>query len=80
LLENWVLRSVIEFKKEQEAGAGCITRSFVFRTIPRVLLGWEIKENKTGGKCSGIGQIRNAYKAFIGKSGGKSPIERPRCR
>jgi hypothetical protein len=65
LLEKWVLRSVIEFKKAQEAGAGCIKRSFIFRTLRRVLLGWEMKENKTGGKCSGIGEIINAYKVFI---------------
>jgi hypothetical protein len=33
-----------------------------------------------GGKGSGIEQIRNAYKVFIGKFGRKNPIGRPRCR
>jgi hypothetical protein len=55
-------------------------KSFIYRTLRPVLLGWEIKENKTGGEGSGMGQIRNAYKIFIGNFGWKRPIGRTRCR
>jgi hypothetical protein len=33
-----------------------------------------------GGKVAGVGKVRNAYKIFVGKSEGKRPFMRCKCR
>jgi hypothetical protein len=39
-----------------------------------------MKEDEMGRTYSMHGEMRNAYKILVGKSEGKGPLRRPRCR
>jgi hypothetical protein len=40
----------------------------------------QVKEDEMGRECSTHGEKKNAYKILVGKSKGKRPLGRPRCR
>jgi hypothetical protein len=40
----------------------------------------QLKEDEMGGACSAYGEMRNAYKIFVGKPDGKIPLGRHRRR
>jgi hypothetical protein len=40
----------------------------------------QVEEDEMGGSCSTNGEKRNAYRLLVGKSQGKRPLGRPRCR
>jgi hypothetical protein len=39
-----------------------------------------VKEDELGRACSSMGEKRNEYRIFVGKSEGKRPLGRPRRR
>jgi hypothetical protein len=39
-----------------------------------------VKQDEMGRACSKNGENKNAYRILVGKSDGKRPPERPRCR
>jgi hypothetical protein len=40
----------------------------------------EIEKNEMGGTCSSHGEERGMYRVLVGKSEGKRPLRRPRCK
>jgi methyl coenzyme M reductase subunit C len=45
-----------------------------------ICIPYEIKNSEMGGECGTIGEIRCADRVLVGKSDGKRPLERPRCK
>jgi hypothetical protein len=43
---------------------------------PNIIIRHEVKENEVGGEC----ERRNVYKVLVGKTDGRRPLRRPRCK
>jgi hypothetical protein len=77
--ENRVLRRIfgpkwVEVKGEWRKD---IMRSLLLTTY---YLGGQIEKNELSGACSMYGETIIVYRILVGKSEGKRPLGRPRCR
>jgi hypothetical protein len=52
----------------------------MMNTPHQILFGNEIKKNEIGVACGTYGDRRAAYRVLVGRSEGKRPCGRPRCR
>jgi hypothetical protein len=58
-----------------------LMRSFITCTsLAKHNYNHEVKEDNIGMACSTNGAKRNVYRMLVGKSEGKRPLRRPRCR
>jgi hypothetical protein len=82
VFENEVLRRIFRPKWDEVTGGwkNCITRSFKICTTLHQMLLDRMKSDEMDGECSTRGVMINAYKILVGKSNGKRPHGRLRCR
>jgi hypothetical protein len=55
-------------------------RSFIFYTLPQILLGKSHQGERLVGHVACMGEERNVCKVLMGKPEGKRPLVRPRRR
>jgi hypothetical protein len=83
VFENRVLRRIFGPKRDEVMGQWRKLHSGELHNLyssPGII--WQIKSRRMrwAGHVVHMGEGRNVYRVLVGKSGGRRPLERPRCR
>jgi hypothetical protein len=80
VFENWVLRRILGPKRDEvrENGGSCTVRNLYSST--GIIRQVKSRRMRWAGHVARMGAVRKVYKVLVGKSEGKRPLGRPRCR